>query len=195
MTDSDTIIQHTQNWMQTVIVGLNFCPFAKRELERDRVHFQVSNAQDLEECLHQLIKECQRLDAHPEIETSLLIFAKGFSKFNHYLDLVELANALLAEQGYEGIYQLASFHPDYCFEGESEMDAANYTNRSPYPMLHLIREASLEKVLDNYPDPDSIPARNIALARRQGLNEMKDMLEQCSRPSRKQPAKSKEKPE
>ena len=90
---------------------------------------------------------------------------------------------MLIEQDYEGIYQLASFHPEYCFAGEDETDAANYTNRSPYPMLHLIREASLEKALQNYPDAELIPERNIALARSKGLAEMKHLLERCLQPS------------
>ena len=195
MTDHSTIIHQTQNWVRSVIVGLNFCPFAKRELERQSIHYQVSDNADLEACLHELIDECQRLDKHPEIETTLLIFAKGHHAFDDYLHLVELANALLIQQGYEGKYQLASFHPDYCFEGENETDAANYTNRSPYPMLHLIREASLEKALDNYPDPESIPERNIALARSKGLVEMKAMREACLRPPEKSAQELEEKTE
>lgn len=183
MLNDSTIIEQTQHWVRSVIVGLNFCPFAKRELESETIHFQVSNESGLgssmEECLHQLFDECKRLDEHAEIETSLLIFSNGFQDFNNYLDLVELANALIIDQGYEGIYQLASFHPQYCFEGEAADDAANYTNRSPYPMLHLIREASLEQALANYPDPELIPERNIEFAREKGLDTMKQMLEYC----------------
>lgn len=173
------VIQQTRNWLSSVIVALNFCPFAKREMERQSIHFQVSNQCDTDVCLHELIHECQRLDENPAIETTILIFPDAYNEFYDYLDLVELGNALLIEQGYEGIYQLASFHPEYCFAGENAADAANYTNRSPYPMLHLIREDSLERALQNYPDPESIPERNIARARQQGLGAMQQLLQQC----------------
>ena len=183
MINDATIIEQTQQWVSSVIVGLNFCPFAKRELEKETIHFQVSHESGLDsslkECLHEIIDECKRLDEHPQIKTTLLIFATAFENFDDYLDFVELANGLMIEQGYEGIYQLASFHPRYCFEGEDDNDAANYTNRSPYPMLHLLREDSLEQALENYPDPESIPERNIVVAREKGLAKMKKMLESC----------------
>jgi hypothetical protein len=83
-----------------------------------------------------------------------------------------MAESLLTEQGYEGTYQLASFHPDYCFDGENKLDPANYTNRSPYPMLHLIRESSLEKALKSFPHPELIPQRNIKLTRKMGINKI-----------------------
>ena len=179
MTDDTTITSQTQCWVKSVIVGFNLCPFAKREVEQASIHYQVSHDTDMEQALHSLIHECKRLDEHPEIETTLLIFANAFQSFDDFLDLIEFANALIADQGYEGIYQLASFHPHYCFEGEDENDAANYTNRSPYPMLHLIREARLEQALANYPDPESIPERNIEFARNKGLDEIKSMLDNC----------------
>lgn len=97
--------------------------------------------------------------------------------FDDFLDAVEIGDELMLAQGYEGVYQLASFHPDYCFEGSDEEDAANYTNRSPYPMLHLIREASIEKALAHYPkDPDLIPETNVKLARKLGLQKMQTLL-------------------
>lgn len=182
MTAHSTIIRQTQHWVQSVIVGLNFCPFAGHELERGSIHFQVSDSPDLATGLHDLIDECRRLDTHPGIETTLLIFAAGYHEFDEYLQLVELGDSLLTEQGYAGIYQLASFHPAYCFEGEQETDAANYTNRSPYAMLHLIREASIEQALAHCPDPEAIPVRNITLARTKGLQEMKDILARCMHP-------------
>ena len=173
------IISQTQCWINTVIVGLNFCPFAKREIDTGRVHYQICRDTEIEQALHCLVEECQRLHEDPGVGTTLLIFAEGFQIFESYLDLLELANELLVAQGYEGIYQLASFHPDYCFEGESISDAANYTNRSPYPMLHLIREASLERALEAYPNPESIPKRNIKMARDKGAEQMKEILTKC----------------
>ena len=85
----------------------------------------------------------------------------------------------MVSQGYEGTYQIASFHPEYCFQGAEENDPANYTNRSPYPMFHLIREASVKVALENHPDPDSIPERNIEYAREQGIDKMKALLDKC----------------
>jgi len=108
-----------------------------------------------------------------------LIYAGAFADFDDYLDFLGLAEALLSDQGYEGIYQLASFHPDYSFEEAALDDAANYTNRSPYPMLHLLRESSLEQAIAHYPDPENIPERNIALTRELGLTKMKTLLAAC----------------
>jgi len=133
----------------------------------------------LDICLEALVEEMALLDSDTAIETSLLIFTQSVIEFDSFLDCIELANALLIEQGYEGVYQLASFHPDYCFEGEQDNDPANFTNRSPYPMLHLIREASIERALQHYPDPESIPERNIELARSKGLATMRLLLESC----------------
>ena len=102
-----------------------------------------------------------------------------YSDFDDFLDLVAIADDLLIAQAYEGVYQLASFHPDYCFAEASPDDAANYTNRSPYPILHLIREASIEQVLNHYPEPENIPLRNIALTRELGSNYLQALLNAC----------------
>jgi hypothetical protein len=111
----------------------------------------------MEACLASFVNEMQRLDNDPTIETSFLIFSNAFQQFDDYLDLVSLAEKLLERKGYEGTYQLASFHPLYLFANSDENDPANYTNRSIYPMLHLLREESIDKALANYKDPD-IPA-------------------------------------
>jgi len=178
--DSSNIINATRCWVEQVIIGQNFCPFAKREFISNRIHFQLSHAQDHEACLHDLINECLRLDQDADIETTLLTFACCMTDFDDFLDLIALANALLQDQGYEGTYQLAHFHPDYCFADSDNDDPANYTNRSPWPTLHLIREASLEKVLKNYPHPEQIPENNISRARETGLEKMRAMLSACS---------------
>lgn len=169
----------TRTWLKTVIAGYNICPFAKRELDKNSVNFAVDFSTDWEQCLLNLIMECEKLDQQPEIETSLLIYARAFAEFDDYLDFIGLAETLLVAQGYEGIYQLASFHPDYCFEDATSDDPANYTNRSPYPMLHLLRESSIEQALAHYPDPENIPQRNIALTRAVGLAKMKTLLAAC----------------
>lgn len=179
MTDEpgpEAVIARTRGWLEAVVVGLNFCPFAKRELRHDRVRFQLCHADDPETALMQLIEECRHLDVSPDTETTLLIFPEGFADFDDYLDLAGLAEDLLADQGYEGVYQVASFHPDYCFAEADSEDAANYTNRSPYPMLHLLREASLDDAIDNYPDIDSIPEKNMQKARALGSDHFRRLL-------------------
>ncbi|MCW8955251.1 MAG: DUF1415 domain-containing protein [Gammaproteobacteria bacterium] len=173
------VIEHTRCWIKKVIIGLNFCPFARREFDRDNIHYAVINQDSLDDCLQVLVDEAILLDSDDTIETSLLIFTQSLTDFDSFLDYIELANALLLEQGYEGVYQLASFHPDYCFAGEAADDAANFTNRSPYPMLHLIRETSIERALQHYPDPEAIPDRNIELARSKGLATMRQLLDSC----------------
>jgi hypothetical protein len=176
----DTVaVNQTRCWVKTVIIEHNFCPFARRELERESIRYSVNHSVDLESALQAVIDECVYLDNNDATETTLLIFTEAFKNFDDYLELVELAGELLADQDYEGIYQLASFHPDYCFADARPDDAANYTNRSPYPMLHLIREASMEKALTHYPEPEKIPERNVEYAQEMGLDEMKRQLEAC----------------
>jgi hypothetical protein len=173
------IKQQTQAWLTSVIIHYNICPFARSVVEKKSVHYCVDAAVAIEENLQTLIDEAVRLDSDSEIETTLLIYATNFVNFDDFLDYLELANRLLALQGYEGIYQLASFHPNYCFEGTDDTDAANYTNRSPYPMLHLIREVSIEKALKNFPNSENIPQQNIKLTRELGLAKMQALLAAC----------------
>ena len=179
MTKLPKEINQTQTWLNTVIIEHSICPFAKREFVNNTIHYEIINANKTEEQLEQLIINCENLDNDDSIETSLLIFPDSLSNFDDYLDFVEIADALMHKQDYEGIYQLASFHPQYCFDGSDENDASNYTNRSPYPMLHILREASLEKVLESYPNPENIPERNIELTRNLGLTAMQKLLADC----------------
>jgi uncharacterized protein len=172
-------INETKKWLESVIIVHNICPFAKRVFDSNGIHFAVENSTEMETCLENLLDECARLDENDAIETTLLIYAKAFMDFDAYLDFVEIAERLLEVEDYEGIYQVASFHPNYCFDGSTENDAANYTNRSPYPMLHLLRENSLEKALENYPNPDEIPENNIKLTRELGLKKMRETLAAC----------------
>ena len=172
----NTIIQQTKNWLSNVIIQHGICPFAKREYENNRIHYEIIESADLQTQLEQLILQCEALDNDAEIETSLIIFPSALADFEDYLDALDIASELMEKQGYEGVYQLASFHPDYCFDGADKDDASNYTNRSPYPMFHILREASIEKALKNYPDPENIPQRNIELTRKLGLEQMKNLL-------------------
>ena len=169
------IIQQTEHWVKTVVVGLNFCPFAKREIDNHRVRYVVCDSDKQQEALQFLLDECLYLDQHEDTETTLLIFEKNYQDFSAYLQFVDLAEQLLAMEDYQGIYQVASFHPHYCFEGEDYDDPANYTNRSPLPMVHIIREESLAKAIAAHPNAEGIPQRNVDLAREKGLLAMQKL--------------------
>lgn len=170
------IIEQTQAWIKQIVVAHGFCPFAARELERESVAYHLLEGKDISFFLEKLLECCQELDTQPDIETSFLIFAEAFPNFEDYLDVLDLAEELLEIQHYAGVYQLASFHPNYTFEGEKEEDAANFTNRSPYPMWHLLREASVEKAITSHSDAEGIPEKNIRLARRKGKDYFQNIL-------------------
>ncbi|MCE0733133.1 DUF1415 domain-containing protein [Halomonas sp. G15] len=168
MTQAVDPLAATRQWVETFVVARNVCPFAGREVARDTIRYVILDAGDWEQALLTLVAECERLDETPAIETTLLVLTPGLEAFDDYLDFLEVAEALLADQGYEGTYQLASFHPEYRFADAEPEDPANFTNRSPFPMLHLLREAGLEQALSHYPDPEAIPERNIAALREVG---------------------------
>ena len=173
----DPDILKTQQWVEEIIIGLNFCPFAKKEFVNNTIHYELCNEKKIIPALEALAKQCKKLAEEPAIETTLMVFNNGFKSFESYLDLLDYANELLIVQGYEGIFQLASFHPDYYFEGEPFDAASNFTNRSPLPTIHLIREASMGKVLSVYKNPEKIPVNNILLAEEKGAHYFKDFLQ------------------
>jgi len=173
MMRSEQIIDRTKKWIIDVVIGCNFCPFAANVVKQQTIFYKVDENTDMNACLDSFAGEMKRLDNDAGIETSFLIFPSGFQKFDDYLDLLSLAEDRLKRNGYEGIYQVASFHPLYLFANSDENDPANYTNRSIYPMLHLLREESIDKALENYKSPESIPGRNINFVRQKGLAYMK----------------------
>jgi len=173
------IIEECRQWVAKVIVGMNFCPFAKPVVESGAVSYSVIQERSLDLCLQALSDELKRLSDDNSIETSLLIYPVGFEAFDDYLELAGIADELLIDDGFEGVFQLATFHPDYCFEGQVYDDAANYTNRSPYPMLHILREASVEKALETVTSPEKIPNRNIEFARAMGAKQLQALLKSC----------------
>lgn len=177
--ENSLIVQHTKKWIKDVVIGLNFCPFANKEYKNDTIRYQVSNSKDMSEVLMQLIEECEFLDLNEETSTTLLILSEGFQDFDEYLFIVDLCEQLLLKQKYEGVYQIATFHPEFIFEGEDPDDPANYTNRSIYPMLHLLREEQLEDAIDNFPDTESIPDKNMEVARKLGLEKIKALRAAC----------------
>jgi uncharacterized protein len=179
MKTTGQIIDQTKKWITNVVIGCNFCPFAAKEIKKQAVHYQVETSTDVEVCLEAFLQECNRLDEDENIATTLLIFSEGFQQFDDFLDLLADAENLLTENGYEGVYQVASFHPQYIFGGAPVNDAANYTNRSVYPMLHLLREAQIDEALERYADPEKIPDNNILFAREKGVEYMKLLRDTC----------------
>lgn len=175
----DKFIGPVRHWVETVVVGLNLCPFAKRELVNDRVRFSVSEAETEEQLLVDLQAELELLNNEEAVETTLLIHPGVLQDFFDYNQFLSYVDSLLVQMKLEGVYQVASFHPDYQFSGTRPADVENYTNRSPYPMLHLIREDSLERAIASYPDPDRIPERNIELLESLGRDKMKALLKAC----------------
>lgn len=179
MISKQEMIKQTQNWVSKLIVKYNICPFARREVERGSIRYVLIEASKKKQVLTSLLAECHFLDENSETETTLFIIPSGFEGFYDFLDLVELANELLDDGGYEGVYQLANFHPDYCFAQEPQSAPSNYTNRSPYPTLHIIRETSMEMAIKHHPDVDAIPERNIEFANKKGNVFFADILATC----------------
>lgn len=180
MISEELIVGHTQKWIWEVVIGLGFCPFASREMQRNAVRFVIEGSSDPEAALLAFREECGFLNDHPETATSLLILPNATEDFLEFLGLVEAAEDWIAAVGLEGIYQVASFHPNYLFAGAPVDDPANYTNRSPYAMLHILREEQVEKALEFYPgDPDEIPDRNIRVAREKGLEAIRRLRDSC----------------
>ncbi len=161
-------VQATQHWLEAVVIGLNLCPFAAKPNRLNQIRITVCEADECENeyedkilaCLQQ---ELETLDAHQadQIETTLIVLPNALSQFDQYNQFLDYADFLLQRGGWEGTYQIASFHPDYCFADAQPDDDENLTNRSPYPILHLIREASLEDAIRKYPNTESIPEINI----------------------------------
>ena len=179
MPTSLKIIEQTKKWIVDVVVACHFCPFAAQIMKDQKVHYEVVTDTAMASCLDAVLRELTRLDDDNTIETTFLIFPVAFEQFDDFLGFVALAEQRLNQKKYGGIYQLASFHPLYRFSDATDNDAENYTNRSVYPMLHLLREASIDKALKHYKSPEHIPAANIAYAQEKGLSAMKKLRETC----------------
>ncbi len=175
----ELVTTQTMNWVKDFIVNLDVCPFAKREVDRESVRLVVLRSKKTDVALEELMSEIQWLDEQPDTETTLLVFPTLFKDFHRYLDFVEMAENLMFDQGCEGVYQLATFHPNYCFSGAEPEDVSNYTNRSPYPMLHILREASMDKAIEFYGDTSVIPEQNIEKMETLGKEKLDAMFTSC----------------
>ena len=168
--DSATVTEHTRQWLEKAVIGLNLCPFAKAPHVKNLVRISVSQARHLDGFLEDLDRELQLLGDTPadELETTLLVHPTLFPEFDTFNQMLDIADAAVVDNGLEGIVQIAPFHPDFQFEGTDSDDIGNYTNRSPYPTLHLIREDSIAKAAQAFPDASAIFERNIALLEKMG---------------------------
>ncbi len=156
-------VQLTRRWLTDCVLALELCPFAAPVVRDNSLRIADSTALDAEACLRDFLSELDRIQSHSETEisTTLLVFSAGLGEFEDYLDFVDMAQQLLEKAALEDQFQLASFHPQYQFESESAGALGNYTNRSPLPVLHILREGVMSRVLATYPDPEAIPGRNI----------------------------------
>ncbi|HEV2852135.1 MAG TPA: DUF1415 domain-containing protein [Thermoanaerobaculia bacterium] len=163
MQASEEIIAATRAWLEKAVIGLDLCPFARAVYARDQVRFVVSEAETPEDLLADLIRELQTLSETDSetVDTTLLIHPRVLEDFLDYNDFLDVAEAAVAELGLEGELQVASFHPQYQFADTEPDDVENYTNRSPYPILHLLREASVERAVAAFPEASGIFEKNI----------------------------------
>ncbi len=160
---SEKIVHEVERWLCDAVIGLQLCPFAAKPINSQRHKIFVSSACNDQDALIDLLDEIRFLDKQSAdtLETTLLVLVelfKDFYEFNHFLSAVD---QLLTKQGWQGEYQIASFHPRYQFAGTDADDVENLTNAAPYPILHILREASIEAAIDTYDDIDEIPPRNI----------------------------------
>ena len=172
------IIADVEQWLDEVVIGLDLCPFAARPRREKRVRIAVSHATDDEALLNDLQAELERLSDTPaaELETTLLAIPNMLEDFADYNDFLDAVDLWVEQFGWEGDLQVASFHPQYQFADTEADDPGNLTNRSPWPLLHIIREESLEKAIEHYPDVDAIPERNIARMKALGPEERKRLF-------------------
>lgn len=178
MDDDDEVIAGTRRWLERAVIGLNLCPFAKGVHQKGQIRWVVSGARDPEALAAELAAELQRLAAaDPQAhDTTLLIHPKVLQDFADYNDFLDVADAVVDALGLAGELQVASFHPDYRFADAEPDDASHLTNRSPHPMLHLLREASIERAVESFPDASSIYERNIETMRSLGAAGFTELL-------------------
>lgn len=170
-TDAPDPIADTRKWLEQIVIGLNLCPFAKAVYVKDQVRFVLSDATTVEVLVEELAEELVLLrDTPPEqIDTTLIVHPDVLTDFLDYNDFLDNADAAIEALDLQGILQVASFHPQYQFEGVAPDDVSNYTNRAPYPTLHLLREDSVERAVAAFPDPDVIVQRNIEILDKLGI--------------------------
>ena len=167
-----------EEWVDEWVIGHNFCPFARPTRTKNTLRTVVCEATSWSAVYERLYDECQLLLANADISTTLLALTQAGSDFNEYLDLLEGANRLIENENWQGVFQLASFHPDYLFAGEPIDSPTHYTNRSPLPMLHLLRESEVSLAIPSQAEADEIVARNQRKLEQMGIATAQHKLEQ-----------------
>lgn len=169
MTD-EQVLSRTRHWLEKAVIGLNLCPFAKAVYVKNQVRLVVSQARHADDLLEELDRELELLVATPaeQLDTTLLIHPTLFDDFLDFNDFLEVAEGVLDEHGLEGVIQLASFHPQFQFDGSEPDDIGNYSNRAPFAILHLLREESVERAVAAYPEAEAIFEKNVATLERLG---------------------------
>lgn len=168
-------LRRTEQWLEQWVIGQGLCPFAQHPWQQGRVELRLSVAKTQDALLADLDAALQSLAADPQVETLLLVHPEVLQEFYDYNDFLDLADALIQARDWEGEFQIASFHPDYQFADTSPDAVENYTNRSPYPLLHILREGSVSAAIAHHPDVDQIPQRNIALLQQLGLAQVQTL--------------------
>lgn len=179
--DDDRVLVETRAWIDEIVVGLGLCPFAEASIARGglaMVHSTATDADALALALREQIETLQS-DRGRDLDGCLLIHPRVLNDFEAFNDFLDRADQELDRCGAIGVLQIASFHPAYRFAGTRPEDVGNYTNRSPYPMLHLLREVSVERALATFADPDRIPARNVERLERLGIEAIQMLLASC----------------
>lgn len=168
--EQDTVIHDTRQWLEKAVIGLNLCPFAKAVHVKNQIRYKVCEATTPQGLLQDLLAELALLrDADPEaIDTTLLVHPSVLNDFLDYNDFLDVVDAAIEDMALDGIIQVASFHPAYQFHGTAPDDIENFSNRSPYPTLHLIRESSLARAVEAFPDAADIYETNIQTLRQLG---------------------------
>jgi hypothetical protein len=171
---STVVKQHIRDWLQTFIVELNLCPFARPVVATDRLRIEICESEDLDQLHRAFLIELDLIQqsSEQEIATTLFVMPNALADFDEYLMFIDNAEALIEELGLDGTIQLASFHPDYLFDGEAEDSASHFSNRSPYPVIHFLREEMLSAALEEFPNPEQIPLRNISTLEKIGRAEI-----------------------
>ncbi|AOI69330.1 DUF1415 domain-containing protein [Burkholderia multivorans] len=174
----DEILAATRHWLARAVIGLNLCPFAKSVYVKDQVRYAISEATTLEDALADLETELRGLDAADpqQVDTTLVIYPHAFAEFLDYNDALFFADRLVRQLKLDGVLQIASFHPRYQFDGTEPDDIENYTNRAPYPILHLLREDSIARAADAFPDASAIYEKNQETLRRLGHDGWRDWM-------------------
>jgi len=161
MTNNQKIITRVHHWIEAAVIGLNLCPFAKSVYQQNMIRYVVSESEGIDALMHELYQQCQYLIETPEIETTLLIIPHQLQEFADFNQILDQVDALIEGCEWAGFFQIASFHPKYQFANTSPEDRENWSNRSPFPILHILRESSLESALSRYQNPEKIPETNI----------------------------------